>query len=81
MSFDIETIRKDFPIVDRCIYLNHASVGPISRRVRQAMDRHSQLHVERIDCVTEASEPVRAKGRELAAELVGSKPERIAYIQ
>ena len=81
MAFDLDTIRQNFPIVERCIYFNHASVGPISRRVRQAMDRHSQLHVESIDTVTQESEPVRARGRTLAAKLVGSKPERIAYIQ
>lgn len=81
MTYNLEAIRRDFPVVERCIYFNHASVGPISRRVRQAMDRHSQLHVECIDTVTQESEPVRSKGRSLAAKLVGSKPQRIAYIQ
>lgn len=80
-SYDLAAVRRDFPIVDRCIYVNHAAVGPISRRVRQAADERNDLHMEQIDRASELSAPTYRKGRELAAQLVGSKPERIAYVQ
>lgn len=80
-SYDLAAIRRDFPIVDRCIYVNHASVGPISSRVRQAAGELNDLQMEQIDRASELSAPTYRRGRELAAQLVGSTPERIAYVQ
>jgi len=80
-SFSVAKVRKDFPIVERCIYLNHAAIGPISRRVRQAMITQVDLHMEHIDRAGEVSASTYQKGREMVARLVGSRPERIAYVQ
>ena len=80
-SFDLAALRRNFPITERCIYLDHAAVGPISRRVRQAVVTRSDLHMEQIDRAREISEATYLKGRELAARLVGARPERIAYVQ
>ena len=79
--FNLAAVRRDFPIVERCIYLNHAAVGPVSRRVHRAVIARSELQMEQIDSASELSAPIYSKGRELAARLVGAKPERIAYVQ
>ena len=79
--FDLAAVRRDFPIVERCIYLNHAAVGPISRRVHRAVIARSDLHMEQIDRASALSAPTYRNGRDLAARLVGAKPERIAYVQ
>ena len=81
MPFDLVAVRRDFPIVERCVYLNHAAVGPISRRVPRAVIARSNLHLEQIDRAGELSAPTYWRGRELAARLVGARPERIAYVQ
>ncbi len=79
--FDLAAVRREFPIVERCIYLNHAAVGPISHRVRQAMMARNDLHMEQVDRASELAAPIYRKGRVLAARLVGARPERIAYVQ
>lgn len=79
--FDLAAVRREFPVVERCIYLNHAAVGPISRRVHRAMIARSDLQMEQVDRAGELSAPIYRKGRESAARLVGATPERIAYVQ
>ncbi len=39
------------------------------------------MHMEQIEHVGELFAPIYSKGRELAARLVGARPERIAYVQ
>ena len=80
-DLDIRAVRAEFPIVERCIYLNHAAVSPISRRVQQAIIERTNLHLEEPDRAGAISAPIYQRGRELAARLVGSQPERIAYTQ
>jgi len=37
MPFDIDRYRSQFPVTESMIYMNHAAVSPLSRRVRDAM--------------------------------------------
>ena len=37
MPLDIQHYRSQFPVTESSIYMNHAAVSPISRRVRDAM--------------------------------------------
>jgi len=37
MHIDVEHYRSQFPVIESWIYMNHAAVSPISRRVRDAM--------------------------------------------
>jgi kynureninase len=39
---DWETWRKEFPLLDRCLYLNACSLGPLPRRGREALARYAQ---------------------------------------
>ncbi|MCB8945801.1 MAG: aminotransferase class V-fold PLP-dependent enzyme [Ardenticatenaceae bacterium] len=80
-GFDVTAVRREFPITENCVYVNHAAVGPISRRVQQAMQEQSELHLTQIDTSREMSLARYEEGRRLAAQLVGSRPEQVAYIQ
>ncbi len=80
-DLDIIAIRSEFPVVEHCTYLNHAAVGPISRQVQQAVIERTHLHLEQPDRASAISAPIYQRGRDLAAQLVGARPERIAYIQ
>jgi selenocysteine lyase/cysteine desulfurase len=39
---DWEALRSEFPLLDRCIYLNACSLGPLPRRGRAALARYAQ---------------------------------------
>lgn len=74
-----QTIRKDFPITRRTIYLDHASAGPVSRPVAEAYQSYAQSHLTRAD----ESWPAWVKKREdirlLAADFIGAQPHEIAF--
>ncbi len=78
---ELAEIRTQYPIVEECIYWNNAAVSPISIGVRDAIARQAALHATDVSGITAAGAPTRDKGRSLAAKLVGSSAERIAYIQ
>ena len=80
-KFDLTAVRQEFPIVESCVYVNHAAVGPIPRRVQQAIQEQTALHLTQIDTSREMVLARYEQGRQLAAQLVGSRPEQIAYIQ
>ena len=68
INFDLEQIRADFPIVESGIYVNHAAVGPIPLSVRQAILERADMHVHSVGTAWDASLPVYAEGRRLAAQ-------------
>lgn len=78
---ELADIRNQYPIVKECTYWNNAAVSPISIGVRDAIAGQAALHSTDASGITVASAPTRDKGRSLAAKLVGSSAERIAYIQ
>ncbi|TPI10459.1 aminotransferase class V-fold PLP-dependent enzyme [Mesorhizobium sp. B4-1-3] len=78
---EIAAIRAQYPVVDKCVFWDCAAVSPISRRVSEAMARQTGLHCVDIKDAVNAAIPVQQMGRELAAKLVGSTPDRVAYIQ
>lgn len=78
---EIVAIRTQYPIVEKCIFWDCAAVSPISRAVSDAMARQIGLHCADIRDAANASPAVQQAGRILAAKLIGSKPERVAYIQ
>ena len=80
-AFDLAAVRADFPITQRCTYVNHAAVGPISRPVQAAMVEQATLHMD--GCMLERGvwQNRETRARELAAALVNATPERIAMIQ
>jgi len=73
------TIRKDFPITQRTVYLDHASAGPISRPVAEAYQSYAQTHLNRADESWPAWVKKREEVRALAAQFIGAQPQEIAF--
>lgn len=79
--FDLDRVRREFPIVETCVFLNHAAAGPIPRRSQAAMGEviadhvgHALLHKDTWDARTRR---VRAQ----AARLLNARPDQIAFIK
>lgn len=73
--------RDAFPVTQRYRYLDHATLGPLPRRVTEAMTRlleeraaHGSLPLPRW---TEAVEAARAR----AAAFIGARPEEVAFVK
>lgn len=77
----LKELRWSFPITGRVNYLNHAATGPISRGVQEAMGRQAELHALHVETASSRYKPVYVECRAAAARLVGSRPERIAFVQ
>src|SRR5579872_3702061 len=74
-----ELRRHEFPVVQEKIFLAHAAVCPLPRRVEEAVANYAR------QCTLgdqEKSVPPRTleTGRSLAARLLGSKPEEVAFV-
>jgi selenocysteine lyase/cysteine desulfurase len=78
---NVEEIRKNHPVAEHCIYLDHASTSPIPGPARDSM---TEL-IERISLEgfppMEEVEAVSREARELAARLAGAEPEEIAFVK
>jgi len=76
-----EHLRALFPITERAIYLNHASVSPPPRPVTAAVEaqlrdvaEHGSLNYRRWVSVIE-------RARRAAASLIGARPEHLAFMR
>jgi len=79
MPLDIQHYRSQFPVTESSIYMNHAAVSPISRRVRNAM-------VSLLDDVQQAGfahgqrwEQTYSAVRNSLALLLNAEPSEIAF--
>ncbi len=76
----LDKYRKEFPITDKYIFLDHAAVSPLNSRAKGAVERFfeesQRLGSERHRVWNEKVEKVR----ESAANLIGAKPAEIAFI-
>jgi cysteine desulfurase/selenocysteine lyase len=76
-----QTWREEFPVTQRLVYLNHASVAPLSRRAAEAMQRLAQDVVEfgsvHYDQWLACYEGLRAT----AAKLINASPREIAIVK
>jgi len=77
----IEKYRKEFPIVETGIYLDHAGVAPVSLRViaevEEFLGEAARKAVISYECWMERVEAVRA----LSARLIGADNDEIAFIK
>jgi selenocysteine lyase/cysteine desulfurase len=76
---DVKRLRKEFPVTKRYTFLDHACIGPLSRRAAgymrafvEDMHKHGGLHEDRW---VEGVE----KTRELVACLLGCRKEEVAF--
>ena len=74
-----ELRRHEFPVVASKIFLAHAGVCPLPRRVTQAVSDYAKLCTENDqEDVFPAARFVQA--RQLAAQLLGGQPEEVAFV-
>lgn len=76
---DVESLRAQFPVTERCAYLNHAAIAPLSSPVRAAMreylaDRSAGRGHEKYEHLSDDL-------RGALAELISAAPEEIAFVQ
>lgn len=77
----ITALRSDTPFMETCTFLDHAALAPISRSVQQAMIRLTELHITTLCTSDLVAKNEYARGRSLAAKLVGAKEGYVAYVQ
>src|SRR6185312_13384515 len=80
VAIDMATLRADFPVTEKWAYLNHASIGPFSRRTTAAVDSvvHGFSSPEEMDSA--GREAASGLARENVASLVGGDPDRVAFV-
>lgn len=76
-----QDVRSNFPITQNCAYLNNASIAPISTFVAAAMAGQASHHAAHVDTLNRNFEAIYQETREAAARLVGSRSDRVAFIQ
>ncbi|VWD64595.1 cysteine desulfurase [Burkholderia lata] len=77
----IEAAREDTPFLANYTFLNHAAISPIPRSVQRAMMRAAEMHVHVLAASEDPAHAEYARGRSLAASLVGARQGRVAYVQ
>jgi len=77
----VEAIRKLFPVTRRYVYLNHASNGSLAVPVVQAMNGYIERCSLHGEVPYAEAEAVVEDCRALAAELMGVRPEEIAFVK
>jgi cysteine desulfurase/selenocysteine lyase len=73
--------RPLFPITERYVYLNHASVSPISRPTSDAMVSALQAGMNHGQRASEELERIHVNARANTARLAGARPDQIAFLR
>jgi selenocysteine lyase/cysteine desulfurase len=77
---EIASIRGQFPITERCIYLDHAFVGPLSRDAAEAVKRTTEEHQYSAALAFEKLIGEAEEVRCLFAAFIGADSEEIAMV-
>ncbi len=77
----IALIRNDFPITQNWIFMDHAGVSPISRRVAEKTARFHQDVLHHGAAHTLDWERDVAQVRQMAAKLINAEPQDIAFLK
>jgi len=77
----IKKYRREFPVVDRYVYLDHAGVAPVSLRVRSAVEEFLRESSERgaFQYPAWAKKISDIRGR--CAELIGADSTEVAFVK
>ncbi|MCK4549635.1 MAG: aminotransferase class V-fold PLP-dependent enzyme [Candidatus Krumholzibacteria bacterium] len=73
-------IRDEFPVSNDTVYFNHAAISPLSVTTRQELDRLSALLGGGASAEKEVFARV-AEVRSAAADLIGARPDEIAFVK
>ncbi len=74
-----QEIRKDFPITQKYIYLDHAAGGPIPRPIYDAIQQFQKENAEGADFHWLEWMKRRDEARQSVADFIGAQPEEIAF--
>ncbi len=78
-SYDVATLRqREFPLLDECVFMNAASLGPLPRRSLAAIDDFNDRRVDLRRFGDMDIPEAHARARAAAARLIGALPEEIA---
>jgi selenocysteine lyase/cysteine desulfurase len=78
---DFSKYRKEFPICETLVYLNHAGVAPASVRVRNAVTEWFDRYITRAVLDEERWEETAEACRARFARLVGASADEIAFVR
>ncbi len=81
MSSFWQKVRSDFPIARRCVYLDHASGGPIARPVLAKIEAYYRDQYRQADWVWPKWIREKEKAREQVARFIHADPEEITFTQ
>ncbi len=73
-------VRSDFPITKRCIYLDHASGGPLPRPVHEKISAYWKEHYEEADLAWPRWIRRREEVREKVARFINAEPSEVTFI-
>jgi cysteine desulfurase/selenocysteine lyase len=76
-----DQIRALFPITNRVIYLNHAAVSPLPIPTLEAVQSQLRDVAENGSLNYRSWIAVKEEARKLAAEMIGARPEQIAFMR
>jgi len=76
-----EAYRKEFPVVDRYLYLDHAGVAPLSLRVKSAVETFLAESVEGGAFHYPKWAQQVADTRKACARFINAEPEEIAFVK
>src|SRR5437764_12064971 len=75
-----DEIRRDFPVTERCVYLDSAATGPTSRAVRDAVLGFYESLERGGDSEWSRWIDRREAIRERVADLISAEPDEIAFV-
>ena len=78
---NLDRIRLEFPVVQRCTYLNHAAVGTLPTRAREAVRAYVEDFNEHAASNYRDWEAAIETARSRAARLINATPEQIAFVK
>ena len=76
---DVQSLRAEFPVTERCAYLNHAAIASLSTPVRTAMETY--IADRNVWQDNEKYEHLANDLRGALAQLINATPEEIAFVQ
>jgi len=76
-----DQLRALFPITERAVYLNHAAVSPPPITTIKAVQSQLQDVAENGSLNFRSWIAVKEQARKLAAEMIGARPEQIAFMR